>query len=234
MRRQGRRCQLLALLVVACGSERSGGNPSATATKSSPESVRPDPGIGTVLFVGTSLTAGYGLSADEAFPARIQAKIDSAGLPFRAVNAGLSGETSAGALRRIDWLLEQGPVAVLMIETGANDGLRGQAPDSLRANLRTLLERVRAAQPQARLIVAGMQALPNMGRRYGEQFREVFPEVAGEFDATYLPFLLDGVAGNELLNQPDGVHPTSAGAAIVAANVWHVLRPVLESVATER
>ena len=216
-----------ALLVAACAGDNG---PASRPLDVSKNSAADPPAVaerGVVLFVGTSLTAGYGLAPSQAFPALVQSKIDSAGLPFRVVNAGVSGETSAGALRRIDWLLGQGPIAVLVIETGANDGLRGQSPDSLRANLRRMLERARALTPAPHLIIVGMEALPNLGRVYAEQFRTIFPVVAREFDATYLPFLLDGVAGVDALNQADGVHPTAKGAERVAENVWQTLWPVL-------
>lgn len=217
-----------AVALAACG-ERPGVDTGGGPPKdSAPPAVATD-SRRTVMFVGTSLTAGYGLPPEQAFPARIQEKIDSAGLPFRVVNAGLSGETSAGALRRVDWLFDQGPIAVLVIETGANDGLRGQSVDSLRANLRQILERASTLRPTPRIIVAGMEALPNLGREYGTRFRALYPELAAEFGAAYLPFLLDGVAGSEALNQSDGIHPTPEGARRVADNVWRVLEPELRA-----
>ena len=185
----------------------------------------------TVLFVGTSLTAGLGLDPADAYPMQLQVKVDSARLPFRLVNAGVSGETSAGALRRIDWLLSQGPVAVFVIETGANDGLRGQLVDSLRANLDAILTKVAAATPRPVIVVAGMEAMPTLGRSYGDEFRTLFSEVARNHQAYYLPFLLGGVAGVDSLNQADGIHPTRRGARIVAGNVWRVLGPILDSIA---
>lgn len=221
---------VLALAVMACGSQ-PGSDADRDGTKNSaPGPVTTDVRR-TVMFLGTSLTAGYGLSPAEAYPARIQARIDSLNLPFRVVNAGVSGETSAGALRRIDWLAQQGPLAVLVVEIGANDGLRGQSVDSLRSNLRRVLARAAALQPRPALIVAGMEAPPNMGRQYAVRFRDVFPEVAGEFGVAYLPFLLDGVAGTERLNQRDGIHPTAEGARRVAENVWRTLAPILDSIA---
>ncbi len=215
-----------AILLAACREKPAVSVGDGPPKDSAPPGVDTD-GRQTIMFVGTSLTAGYGLPPGEAFPARIQEEIDSAGLPFRVANAGVSGETSAGALRRIDWLFEQGPIAVLVIETGANDGLRGQSVDSLRANLRQILERARSLQPPPRIIVAGMEALPNLGREYASRFRAVYPELAAEYGATYLPFLLDGVAGSDALNQADGIHPTAEGARRVAENVWRVLGPVL-------
>jgi acyl-CoA thioesterase-1 len=179
-----------------------------------------------VLFVGTSLTAGLGLEPEEAYPALIQNKIDSAGLKFRVVNAGVSGETSAAAVRRIDWLLQQ-PVDVLVLELGANDGLRGQDVVVAKANLQAIIERTRVRYPAARIVVAGMEAPPNLGRRYTEEFRALFTSLARDNGATLIPFLLAGVAGEAELNQADGIHPTAAGARVVADNVWAVLEPLL-------
>jgi acyl-CoA thioesterase-1 len=186
-----------------------------------------------VLFLGTSLTAGFGLEDPAlAYPALIQERIDAAGLRFRVVNAGVSGETSAGALRRMDWLLQQ-RIAVLVLETGANDGLRGQDPDFTRANLEAIIARARRQQPPPRVVLAGMQALTNYGAEYTSRFRAVFPELARSKGVALVPFLLEGVAGVGALNQPDGIHPTAAGQRRIADNVWSVLRPVLEAAARE-
>jgi acyl-CoA thioesterase I len=180
----------------------------------------------TIVFLGTSLTAGLGLDPDLAYPAVVQQKIDSAGLKYTVVNAGVSGESSAGAVRRIDWILRQ-PPAVLVIETGANDGLRGQDPDSLRANIQLMIDRVRERSPSTRILLAGMEALPNLGASYTRRFRAVFPALAVANHVPLIPFLLEGVAGVDSLNQQDGIHPTAAGARIVANNVWRVLGPEL-------
>lgn len=182
-----------------------------------------------VLFLGTSLTAGLGLPAEQAYPALIQAKIDSAGLGFRVVNAGVSGETSAGGLRRIDWLLRQ-PVAVLVLELGANDMLRGQDVTAMRSNLQRIIDRTRSVHPEARIVIAGMEAAPNLGEPYASQFASTFVELAEENGAALIPFLLDGVAGVPEFNQPDGNHPTAQGQSIVADNVWVVLEPLLRDV----
>lgn len=184
----------------------------------------------TILFVGTSLTAGYGLDPDDAWPALIQERLRESGLPFRAVNAGVSGETSAGARRRIDWLLDQETPRVVMIETGANDGLRGQSLDSLEANLDMIIGQFAGLTPRPVIIVAGMEALPNLGASYTNRFRSIFPRVARAHGALYLPFLLDGVAGNARFNQGDGIHPNVEGSERVADNVWKVLEPVLDSI----
>lgn len=182
----------------------------------------------SILFLGTSLTAGYGLATDQAYPARIQAKIDSAGLDYRVVNAGVSGATSAEGLSRIDWLLRQ-PVDVLVLELGANDGLRGRGPAQLRENLQAIIDRTKAAYPDAAIVIAGMEAPPNLGRQYTDEFRQVFREIARANDAALVPFLLEGVAAEPALNQADGIHPTARGQEILAENVWEVLRPVLVS-----
>jgi acyl-CoA thioesterase-1 len=181
-----------------------------------------------VLFVGTSLTAGLGLDPDSAYPALIQRKADSAGIPLAVTNAGVSGETSAGALRRIDWVLRE-PSDVVVIETGANDGLRALRVDSTRANLEALVERIRGARPTARVVLVQMEAPPNLGARYTAEFRGMFPGVAQKYGLVLIPFLLDRVAGIDSLNQADGMHPNEAGERIVAETVWRALRPVLDS-----
>jgi acyl-CoA thioesterase-1 len=180
----------------------------------------------TIVFLGTSLTAGLGLDVEQAYPALLQRRLDSLGLRYRVVNAGVSGESSAGALRRIDWLLRE-PPAVLVVETGANDGLRGQSPDSLEANLQAIIDRVRARAPQAKIVLVGMEALPNLGRDYAGRFRAVYPAVARANGLPLVPFLLTDVAGIDSLNQQDGIHPTAVGQRIVADNVWRVLGPLL-------
>jgi acyl-CoA thioesterase-1 len=177
-------------------------------------------------MVGTSLTAGLGLDPEEAYPALLQRKADSLGLHVDIVNAGLSGETSAGALRRIDWLL-RGPADVVVIETGANDGLRGLNVDSTRANLRAIIGKVKAARPAARILLAQMEAPPNLGAKYTAAFSAMYQDVAKEEGVGIMPFLLQGVAGVTSLNQSDGIHPNERGEEIVAANVWAALEPVL-------
>lgn len=179
-----------------------------------------------ILFLGTSLTAGYGIDPGQAYPALIQRRIDAAGLNYRVINAGVSGETSAGAVRRVDWLMQE-PVSVLVLETGANDGLRGLPPDSLRANIQAVFDRAKRLQPLARLVLLGMRVPPNYGRGYSQQFQSVYAEVAKANGATLVPFLLEGVGGVSALNQPDGVHPTAEGQRKMAATVWRVLEPVL-------
>jgi acyl-CoA thioesterase-1 len=179
-----------------------------------------------VLFVGTSLTAGLGLDPEEAYPALVQRKIEAAGLRYRVVNAGVSGETSAGASRRMGWLMRQ-PVAVLVVETGANDGLRGQDPEATRQNIQAIFDEARRQKPPPKLVLAAMEALPNYGQDYRQRFRAIYPELAKANGAALIPFLLDGVAGDPKLNQPDGIHPTAEGQKVVAENVWRVLEPLL-------
>ncbi len=208
---------LLAGSLLACG---------APDTPRPPDSSVPSAEAPVILVVGTSLTAGLGLDPDDAYPAVLQRMIDSAGLTYRVVNRGVSGETSAGAVQRVDWLMRQ-PVAVLILETGANDGLRGLEPDSLRSNLRTIVRRVREQRPRPAILLLGMEAPPNLGAAYTSQFRAVYAEVAQEFGLPIVPFLLAGVGGVDSLNQADGIHPTAAGQRQVAALVWKALRPLL-------
>jgi acyl-CoA thioesterase I len=185
------------------------------------------PPLPAVLFLGTSLTAGYGLDPSQSYPALIQARIEAKALPYRVVNGGVSGETSAGARRRIDWLMRQ-KIAVLVVETGANDGLRAQDPAATRENIQAIFDRARRQSPAPQLVLAGMQALPNYGREYTERFRALYPELAKANRAILIPFLLEGVAGVPRLNQDDGVHPTAEGHRIIAETVWKALAPLLQ------
>ncbi len=216
--------------LAGCGSERDRPGLPPPSPPARAESALPGADSRpAMVFLGTSLTAGYGLpDASLAYPALIQRRLDSAGLGFRVVNAGISGETSAGAVRRIDWVLSQGPISVLVVETGANDGLRGQDPDSIRANIQTIIDRARALSPPPQIVLAGMEAMPNLGERYAARFRAIYPDLARINGVPLIPFLLDGVAGVDSLNQADGIHPTARGQELVADNVWRVLREVLE------
>lgn len=190
-------------------------------------------GRAAVLFLGTSLTAGYGVGPDSAFPGLIAARIDSAGLPFRVINAGISGETSAGGLARLDWSL-QDSIAVLVLELGANDGLRGLPVEQMRANLDTILGRTRTRYPDVEIVIAGMEAPPNLGREYTGAFRSTFRDLAREYDAALVPFLLEGVAAEPSLNQSDRIHPNPAGHRVLAEHVWKTLAPILERKAAQR
>jgi len=182
--------------------------------------------VKTVVFFGDSLTAGYGLDPSQAFPALIQKKIDAQGWNFRAVNAGLSGETTAGGLRRINWVLQR-PIDVFVLELGANDGLRGLPVEEAKKNLHAIMERVREKYPRVKILLAGMRVPTNLGKDYTSRFYEMFPELARANNAALIPFLLKGVGGIPELNLPDGIHPTPAGHKIVAENVWSVLEPLL-------
>ena len=183
-----------------------------------------------LLFIGTSLTAGLGLDPDSAYPQLIQQKIDSASLPFDVTNAGVSGETTSGLESRLAWLLH-GDFDVVVLESGANDGLRGIPVEGMRRNLVEIVSRIRREHPKARVVLVQMEAPPNMGRQYTEEFHEAFPSVASETGVRLMPFLLAGVAGDPSLNQGDGMHPNNKGERIVANNVWRSLEPVLREVA---
>lgn len=182
----------------------------------------------TVIFFGDSLTAGYGLAdpATQAYPALIQQRINDAGRPWRVVNAGLSGETTAGGLRRVDWVLRQ-PADIFVLALGGNDGLRGISPAVSRANLEQIIDRVRAKNPETQIVIAGLQMPPEWGGDYTRAFADIFPSVAKKYNATLIPFLLEGVGGNLDLNQPDRIHPNRAGHAAIADTVWPILRPLL-------
>jgi acyl-CoA thioesterase I len=184
----------------------------------------------TILFLGDSITAGYGLDMEQAFPALIQKKIDAKSWNFRVVNAGQSGDTSAGGLSRLEWLLKN-RVDILVLELGGNDGLRGLPPETTRQNLQAIIDHTKGKYPEAKVIVAGMKVPPNMGGDYGRRFEAVFVDLAKKNKAVLIPFVLEGVGGSRELNLADGIHPTAKGHEIVAANVWKVLEPVLESLA---
>ncbi|HEX6981231.1 MAG TPA: arylesterase [Balneolaceae bacterium] len=180
-----------------------------------------------ILFFGDSITAGNGIDQEKAFPAIIQQKIDSLGWNFEVVNGGLSGETSAGGLRRIDWMLRQ-PIDVFILELGGNDGLRGIDPAATKKNLQKIIDKVKEKYPDAKIVLAGMQVPPNLGSRYTQQFKEIYPELARENNVALIPFLLEEVGGNPELNQSDGIHPTAEGHKIIAETVWDVLKPILQ------
>lgn len=208
-------------LAVEANARRTADAPATAARAATPAFPR------RILFVGTSLTAGLGLDPDSAYPALIQKKLDSAGLAYEAVNAGVSGETSSALLRRLDWLLRE-PAALIVIETGANDGLRGVPVETMRSNIQAIIDHVRAKRPEARLALVQMEAPPNLGLDYTRRFRSTFQELARRNEIALLPFLLDGVAGHRELNQSDGIHPNMAGERIVARNVWKGLRALLD------
>lgn len=207
---------------AAMERERESDKPSDTEEVKSTEEERE-----VIVFFGNSLSAGYGLKPEQSFPALIQDRIDSLGYPYEVVNAGVSGETTSGGASRVDWVLRR-PVDIFVLELGGNDGLRGIPPEESRKNLQTIIDKVKDRHPDAEIILAGMEAPPNMGPEFTRDFRRIYPELAAENDVTLLPFLLEGVGGESSLNQADGIHPNEEGARIVAENVWEVLEPLLE------
>lgn len=213
----------LMLILAACGGKKTQPASKTVAAAKSDSS----PTEKTILFFGDSLTAGYGLDdPSQAFPGVVQGKIDSAKLPYKVVNAGVSGETTAGGKGRINWILKQ-KVDVFVLELGANDGLRGIPVSETAQNLQAIVDTVKAKCPRAKLVLLGMMVPPNMGSTYANGFKAVFPQLAAKNKMTFMPFLLKDVGGVPALNQKDGIHPTSAGAKIVGNNVWQVLRPAL-------
>jgi len=185
-----------------------------------------------ILFFGDSITAGYGVGEKNAFPAFVQQKIDSLDWNFKAVNGGSSGETSAGGLSRIDWMLRQ-PVSVFVLELGGNDGLRGIDLDATKKNLQKIIDRVEAKYPDAEIIITGMQVPPNLGPEYTSNFKEIYPELAEENNAELIPYFLDDLGGDSELMQSDGIHPTEAGHRLLAEKTWKVLKPILQSKRTD-
>ena len=218
-----------ALLVLAgcggnAGAERTSNQQQPGAAKAEPPRAG-GPARPKIVALGDSLTAGLGLVETQAYPALLQKKLDAEGYPFEVVNAGVSGDTSAGGLRRLDWALE-GDVRVLILARGANDGLRGLPPNQMKKNLDTIIERAR--ERNVTVILAGMEAPPNYGADYTASFRRVYHDLARDEQLVFLPFLLENVAGDAALNQGDGIHPNARGAEIIADAMWKVLRPVLD------
>jgi acyl-CoA thioesterase I len=228
------RCALVSIglaMLIACSRESTPASGTAAPPPSSaPATTAPRPeestteGLPRIVFLGDSITAGLGLPADQSYPSLIGKKLKSNGQAFAIVNAGVSGDTSAGGLRRLDWSLE-GDVRLLIVALGGNDGLRGLPPAELKKNLSAVLDRARARKVP--VILAGMEAPPNNGPDYTRAFREVYSELAAEYNVRFIPFLLEGVAGDPALNQPDGIHPNVRGAEIVAELVWKELEPAL-------
>jgi acyl-CoA thioesterase-1 len=224
----------LLAVVCVCGCARQSSNPNqnAAAAGAAPPPMASDsnePSRPRVVALGDSLTAGFGLLVTQAYPHQLQQKIDNEGYKFEVVNAGVSGDTSAGALRRLDWALE-GDVKVLIIALGGNDGLRGLSIEEMKRNIGEMIDRAR--ERKIVVIVAGMEAPPNYGPEYATSFRRAFQDVARERRVLLIPFLLSGVAGNADLNQSDGIHPNPRGAAIVSDTVWSALKPVLDQMST--
>ena len=205
---------------------------ASTTTAQSTDSSAVNTNRPAVLVLGDSLAAGYGVDPNEAYPALLQGKIDTAGLNFTVVNGGVSGDTTAGGLRRVNWYLRR-KTAVLILELGGNDGLRGVDPATTRSNLQAIIDTAKKTYPDIKVVIAGMRMPPNLGADYTKAFENVFPEVAQTNHAALVPFLLEGVGGIPDLNQADQIHPTPEGHKIVAENVWKVLRPVLTESAGE-
>lgn len=215
---------ILIIMIVACNNKQA--TPEAGKQSTNNDTTVSNTQVQTILFFGNSLTAGYGVEPSEAFPSLIQNRIDSLKLPYKVVNAGVSGETSSGGNGRIDWILRQ-LVDVFVLELGANDGLRGIPADETKKNLQAIIDKVKAKYPEAKLVLAGMQIPPNMGLQYTNEFKGLFSQLAQKNNMTLIPFLLEGVGGEVKYNQKDGIHPTAEGHKIVAENVWKVLKDVL-------
>ncbi|WP_448698485.1 arylesterase [Mucilaginibacter sp. AW1-3] len=225
--------QVLATIFIitlsfACGNGQKQTEQPKSDTTSANAANSQQSNTKNILVFGDSLTAGYGLDDPQAdsYPSVLQVKIDSAKLPYKVINGGLSGETSAGGKSRIDWLLKQ-KIDVFILELGANDGLRGLPVTETAKNLQTIIDKVKAKYPDAKLVLAGMMVPPNMGADYSASFKTIFPQIAQKNSMTLVPFLLDHVAGIKQLNQADGIHPTAKGAKIVAQNVWSKLKGIL-------
>lgn len=207
---------VVSFLFVSCG----GNSPETTnQTNSDSTAVSQKSEQKLVLFFGNSLTAGYGIDPEDAFPGLVQARLDSLGKEFKVINGGLSGETTAGGLSRLDWFLEEEPY-IFVLELGGNDGLRGILPSESKNNLLAIIDKVKSKYPNTKIILTGMQIPPNMGQEYTDEFKAIYPAVAAEKNVTLIPFLLEGVAGNPELNLPDGIHPTEEGHKIVFGTVW--------------
>lgn len=213
----------IIILFSACTNNKKPAASEQTNTAKEPATVTEKK---TIVFYGNSLTAGYGVSPSEAFPAIIQKKIDSLGLPYNVVNAGVSGETSSGGKTRIDWILRE-PVDIFVLELGANDGLRGTPLSETKKNLQDIIDKVKEKYPGSKLVFAGMEIPPNMGQAYTTEFRNIYIDLAAKNKMTLIPFLLEGVGGEPKLNQADGIHPTAEGHLIVAENVWKQLQKLL-------
>jgi acyl-CoA thioesterase-1 len=222
---------VIALLPGACSSPETRAARADTATEAATASPTPADAASAsprprIVFLGDSLTAGYGLAREESVPSLIQARLDAEGYEYEVVNAGVSGDTSAGGLSRLEWSLD-GHVRVLVVELGGNDGLRGLPVQQLRRNIDEIITRAKARG--VAVILTGMEAPPNYGAAYTAEFRQVFHDLAREHDVPFVPFYLDGVAGVPHLNLPDGIHPNAAGSRIVEQTIWRALEPVLET-----
>lgn len=218
---------LFILFMVGCNDDNSKTAKGDENVPKETQTTEKQPVKKTIIFFGNSLTAGYGLDPDDAFPALIQKRLDSLGMKYTVVNAGVSGETTATGVNRVDWVISQNPPDVFVLELGGNDGLRGIPVEETKKNLLGIIEKVRGKYPTAKIVLAGMMIPPNMGPAYSKDFMAVFPAVAKEGNVKLIPFLLDKVGGEPELNLPDGIHPTEEGHKIVAETVWGVLKDVL-------
>ncbi len=207
---------ICSLGLISCNSDKK---ELATAQVDETDSVTVQTDQKIILFFGNSLTAGYGIDQEDAFAGLTQLRIDSLGLDYKVINGGLSGETTAGGLSRLDWFLEDKP-EIFILELGGNDGLRGIALTETKSNLLAMIDKVRAKFPETKIILAGMQIPPNMGQEYSTEFKEIYPAVAKEKNVTLIPFLLENVGGIPKLNLPDGIHPTEEGHQIVFETIW--------------
>lgn len=217
---------LLFICLLSCGDAKTTKTETTKTSQEAAATTR-ETKDNTILFFGDSLTAGYGIKLEEAFPALIQQRLDSLNLPYTTINSGVSGETTSGGLNRLDWVLRQEP-SIFVLELGANDGLRGIPLENTKANLQAIIDAVKAKNPNTKIILAGMQIPPNMGPEYTTEFRKIFPELAKANAIPLIPFLLDKVAGDPNLNLEDGIHPTAEGHQIVMENVWGVLKKVVK------
>jgi acyl-CoA thioesterase-1 len=222
----------IILIIAGCRSDgspgKAGADPSPAATESPAPAVSNLP---VIVAFGDSLTAGFGLSEDQAYPTLLQRKLDEKGHKYRVINAGISGDTSAGGARRIEWTLDPN-VKFLILELGGNDALRGQPVSELKKNLAVIIEKAKSRG--VTVVLAGMEAPPNLGPEYTLEFRQAFRDLAKKYDLPFIPFVLEGVGGHPELNQPDGIHPNAEGEKILTENVWRVLEPLLDERRAQR
>ncbi|UXX80730.1 arylesterase [Reichenbachiella carrageenanivorans] len=213
------------VFLMSCQSQKKETNTPIASSETAEQVVQPS-SKKTILFFGNSITAGYKLDLSEAFPALIQERLDSLGLGYRTVNAGLSGETTASGNSRVEWVMKN-PMDIFVLELGANDGLRGISTAETEKNLSSIIEKVKQKYPTCKIILAGMMIPPNMGQEYADSFQQIYPALAEKYQIPLIPFLLEGVAGDPALNLEDGIHPTPEGHQILAENVWQVLVTIL-------
>jgi acyl-CoA thioesterase-1 len=214
---------ILGVIFFSCSSPKE----EKTKDKQETATTTPVPSKKLILFFGNSLSAGYGIEAEDAFPGLIAARIDSLNLEYRVINGGLSGETTASGLSRLDWFLEEKP-SIFVLELGGNDGLRGIDLAETKKNLKAIIQLVKSKYPETKILLAGMQIPPNMGQEYTRNFQKLYPQIALEEDIALIPFLLEGVAGDPNLNLPDGIHPTEKGHQIIFQNIWPFIVKMLE------